>query len=184
MMALDHYELLEIPPEASPDEVHKAYRSLALRYHPDRNPAPGAASTMAAINEAYSVLGDPARRRRYDEERRKEESLGMARPILRAACETLLKQGWIVSRNDGVNMIFEQGTRAVRVSLVPRLDSQSLTRIGRQFAGFSVVLAVEIETPLNLSFHTAVIDLMHSLHHGAPFPDNVYRGLFAPFLAL
>ena len=182
-MARDYYELLEIQPEASPDEVHKAYRSLAMRYHPDRNAAPGAASTMAAINEAYSILGEPARRRRYDQERKKAESFEIARPILRAACETLFKQGWIVSKNDGVNMIFEQGTRAVQVSLVPRLDSKSLHKAGRRFAGFSVVLAVEMETPINLSFHTAVIDLMHSRHHGAAFPDDVYRALFAPFMA-
>ena len=54
--------------------------------------------------------------------------------------------------------------------------------VGRQFAGFTVVLAVEIETPINLSLHTAVIDLLHSRHHGAPFPDEAYRGLFASFL--
>src|SRR6266850_5923325 len=117
MMARDYYELLEIQPGASADEVHKAYRSLAMRYHPDRNAMPGAASTMAAINEAYSILGEPARRRRYDQERKKADSFEIARPILRAACETLLKQGWIVSKDDGINMIFEQGTRAVQVSL-------------------------------------------------------------------
>ncbi|HYR88393.1 MAG TPA: J domain-containing protein [Terriglobia bacterium] len=182
-MARDYYELLEIQPEATADEVHNAYRSLAMRYHPDRNPSPGAASMMAVINEAYSILGEPARRRRYDQARKRGESFEIARPILRAAVETLLKRGWIVSRNDGANMIFEQGTHAVLVSLVPRLDNQSLRKIGRQFPGFSVVLAVEIETPINLSFHTAVIDLVHSRHHGAAFPDEVYQALFAPFIA-
>jgi len=182
-MARDYYELLEIQPEArSADEVHNAYRSLAMRYHPDRNAAPEAASMMAVINEAYSILGEPARRRRYDQERKRRESFEIAGPILRAAVETLLRQNWINSKNDGTNMIFEQGTRSVRVSLVPRLDNQSLQRIGRQFAGFSVVLAVEIETPINLSLHTAVIDLLHSRHHGAAFPDDAYRALFAPFV--
>jgi hypothetical protein len=41
---------------------------------------------------------------------------------------------------------------------------------------------VEIETPFNLSFMTAVIDLMHSRHYGAPFPDDAYRSLFSPFV--
>ncbi len=66
--------------------------------------------------------------------------------------------------------------------LVARFDSALLKKIVRQFAGFSVVLAVEIETPINLSLQTAVIDLMRSSHHGAPFSDDVYRQLFAPFL--
>jgi hypothetical protein len=43
-------------------------------------------------------------------------------------------------------------------------------------------MAVEIETPFNLSFMMAVIDLMRSRHYGAPFPDEVYRSLFAPFV--
>jgi len=64
------------------------------------------------------------------------------------------------------------------------LDNAALKKIGRQFAGFSVVMAVVVETPFNLSFHTAVIDLMHSSHCGAPFPNENYRALFAPFLLI
>jgi curved DNA-binding protein CbpA len=181
-MASDYYELLQVEQDASSEQIHKAYRALAMRYHPDRNPTGDAASKMAAINEAYSVLIEPVRRSHYDEERKKIRPLPVAGPILRAASDALMKQGWIVSQNDGVNMVFEQGMRAVRVSLVDRLDNNSLRKIGRQFTGFSMVLAVEIETPINLSFHTAVIDLMHSRHLGAPFPDEIYRSLFASFL--
>ena len=181
-MERDYYEVLEVQPEASSGEIHKAYRALAMRHHPDRNSTPDAASMMTAINEAYSVLSEPARRRRYDQERTRGRPTNTAGPILSAACEALFKQGWVVSQNDGVNVLLEQGMRAVRVSLVERLDNASLRKIGRQFAGFSVVLALEIETPINLSFHTAVIDLMRSRHHGAAFPDDGYRTLFAPFL--
>ena len=81
-MARDYYELLEVQPEANADEIHKAYRALAMKYHPDRNPTPGAASTMAALNEAYSVLGEPARRTRYDQERSKNRWSAIAGPIL------------------------------------------------------------------------------------------------------
>lgn len=181
-MTRDYYEILRIEAKAGPEEIHKAYRALAMRYHPDRNPTPDAASTMAAINEAYSVLGEPARRRLYDQERAKNDKFDLAAPILRAAEDAILKQGWVVAKHDGANIILEQGTRAVRVTLVERLDNLKLRKIGRQFAGFSVVLAVEIETPINLSFHTAVIDLMHSKHHGADFPDETYRALFVPFV--
>ena len=181
-MPCDYYDLLHITPAATFDEVHKAYRSLALQFHPDRNPTPGAASMMAAVNEAYAVLSEPARRRQYDQERMKAEAFDIAGPILRAAYNTLLKQGWVVAESSETSLVLEQGLHAVRVSFAARLDSASLKRIGRQSAGFSVVMAVVIETPINLTFHAAVIDLMHSSHYGAPFPNENYRALFAPFV--
>ena len=182
-MGVDYYELLRLTPAATFDEVHKAYRSLAMQYHPDRNATPDAASTMVAINEAYSVLSEPSRRRQYDLERGKAASFDVAGPILRAAYETLLKQGWVVVQSTDTRVVLEQGHRAVSVSFATRADNTLLKKIGRQFAGFSVVMAVEIETPFNLSFNTALIDLMHSCHIGAPFPDATYRSLFAPFVA-
>jgi curved DNA-binding protein CbpA len=181
-MAQDYYEKLLVKPDATSEEIHRAYRALALRYHPDRNPTAEAAAMMTAINEAYSVLCEPTLRRRYDLQRSGAGGFDIAGPVLSSARETLLKQGWIASHEDGGNMILEKNLRSVRVSLVERLDNASLKRVCRQFAGFTVVLAVEIQTPINLSLHTAVIDLLHSRHHGAPFPDDVYRALFSPFL--
>ena len=61
-MARKHYDILQIKPDASADEIQRAYRKLAMRYHPDRNSAPDAAVQMAAINEAYEVLQDPLQR--------------------------------------------------------------------------------------------------------------------------
>jgi len=176
-MRADYYAILRITPAATFDEVHKAYRALAMQYHPDRNSAPDAGSIMAAINEAYMVLSDPSRRREYD-----RAASDVAGPVLRAAYETLLKQGWIVAESSDRVIVLEQGFRAVRVNFSTRVDNALLKKIARQFAGFSVVMGVEIETPFNLSFTTAVIDLMRSRHYGAPFPDEVYRALFAPFV--
>jgi curved DNA-binding protein CbpA len=181
-MAYDYYELLRITPAATFDEVHKAYRSLAMQYHPDRNARPDAASTMVAINEAYSVLSEPSSRRLYDQARTKTEPFEIAGPVLRAAYETLLKQGWIVAQSSDTTLVLERDSRAVRVTFAARLDNALLKKIGRQSAGFSVVMAVDIEKPFNLSLTTAVIDLMHSRHHGALFPDEIYRALFAPFV--
>ncbi len=180
---MDYYELLQVDTAATFDQIHKAYRSLAMRYHPDRNSTPGAASMMSSINEAYSVLSEPARRKSYDEQRARTPPFDMAGSILRAACETLLRQGWIVSQNSERHMILEQGRRAVHVMFVPRLDNGQLRKISRQLTGFSVVLAVELELPINLSLNTAVIDLVHSRYHGPPFPDDSYRALFAPFIS-
>jgi molecular chaperone DnaJ len=59
-----HYATLGVRPDASAAEIRDAYRALARRYHPDLEPA--AAEKMAAINEAYRVLGEPSRRATYD----------------------------------------------------------------------------------------------------------------------
>jgi len=61
-----YYEILEIPKTASETEIKKAYRTLSLKYHPDRNKSPDAQSTFQKISEAYETLGDPNKRKQYD----------------------------------------------------------------------------------------------------------------------
>jgi molecular chaperone DnaJ len=182
-MRPDYYAVLRLTSEATFTEVHKAYRSLAMQFHPDRNPAPDAGAAMSAINEAYAVLSDPSRRRDYDRDLQAAPSFDAAGPILRAAYDTLLGQGWIVAQSNDRTLVLERGPRSVFVEFVARADNVVLRKLARRLGGFSVLMAVEIETPFNLSFNTAVIDLMRSRHYGAPFPDEAYRALFAPFVS-
>jgi len=63
----DYYEVLGVSREADSSELKSAYRRLALQYHPDRNPNdPAASEKFKEASEAYAVLSDPERRRRYD----------------------------------------------------------------------------------------------------------------------
>lgn len=63
----DYYNVLGIGPDASAQEVKRAYHRLAFQYHPDRNrQSEEAHKKMEEINEAYGVLSDPIRRREYD----------------------------------------------------------------------------------------------------------------------
>jgi curved DNA-binding protein len=68
MKETDYYKILGINKQASPDEIKKAYRKLALKYHPDRNKGnPQAEEKFKAINEAYAVLSNPEKRAQYDQ---------------------------------------------------------------------------------------------------------------------
>ncbi len=66
--SVDHYRVLQVTRDAESEVIERAYKALARKYHPDR--ATGEASRdnrrMQEVNEAYRVLGDPARRRAYD----------------------------------------------------------------------------------------------------------------------
>ena len=63
----DYYEVLGLQKGASDDEIKRAYRSLAKKYHPDVNKEPGAEEKFKEINEAYGVLSDPDKKARYDQ---------------------------------------------------------------------------------------------------------------------
>ena len=68
-MAKDYYGILGVPKNASDAEIKKAYRKLAMQYHPDRNlgKEKWANEKFKEINEAYGVLGNPQKRRQYDQ---------------------------------------------------------------------------------------------------------------------
>ena len=66
MAATDYYKTLGVEKGASADDIKKAFRKLAVKYHPDRNPDKGSEDKFKEINEAYAVLSDPEKKQKYD----------------------------------------------------------------------------------------------------------------------
>lgn len=63
-----HYEVLGVSTDATQDQIKKAYRAMALKFHPDRNSSASAHHDMIAISRAADTLSDPVKRARYDED--------------------------------------------------------------------------------------------------------------------
>ncbi|MBP1698570.1 MAG: integrase, partial [Deltaproteobacteria bacterium] len=67
MAAKDYYNILGVAKSAGDEEIKRAYRKLAMKYHPDRNPnKKEAEERFKEINEAYAVLSDKEKRKQYD----------------------------------------------------------------------------------------------------------------------
>jgi len=62
----NYYDILGVDKKADSSDIKKAYRRLAIQYHPDKNKSPGAEDKFKEISQAYEVLGDPEKRRNYD----------------------------------------------------------------------------------------------------------------------
>jgi hypothetical protein len=179
----DHYKVFEVPRDASAEDIQHAYRTLAMRYHPDRNPSPEAAAKMTVINEAWEVLGDARRRRDYDALLSKPApNPDIVSAILLAAREVVLRGGWRLIEDGGRVLVLENARQRVRVALVEYVDGNALLRMSRQYPELCIALAVQVETPLQAGSSAVAIDLLRSERHGAPIPDGPCRTLLSTFL--
>ena len=182
-MTEDLYRTLNLSQKATADEIHRAYRTLALRYHPDRNPNSGSATLMAAVNRAYEVLSEPVRRTEYDKTQTPRES-GIDETVIDAARDLLLKRNWTLVTQSREDIVLRNGSRCAHISLAGQLNAASFERFHNRSVGFCAVLAVRVEPPVSVPPHSAVVlDLMHSRVYGGDFPDPAYKELFKPFLA-
>ncbi|TRY75185.1 hypothetical protein TCAL_01598 [Tigriopus californicus] len=72
----DYYQILGVEKKASAQDIKKAFRKLALLYHPDKNSDPGAEDKFREIAQAYEVLSDPQKRKEYDHSGGRHNSYG------------------------------------------------------------------------------------------------------------
>jgi DnaJ-class molecular chaperone len=105
-MSQDYYKILGVDADAGQKQIKDAYRSMALRYHPDRNrDNPAVAERMKEINEAYAVLSDPKKRKEYDSLRQQYGDFAYDR----------FRRGYSeqdIFRGSDINQIFEELARS------------------------------------------------------------------------
>jgi len=103
MDPMDYYQILGVDQNADPKTIKDAYRTLAFKYHPDRNP--GQADLMKRINEAYAVLSNPKKKQEYDAMRHQFGSSAYGRFRQSYSDEDIF-------RGSDLNAIFEEMAKA------------------------------------------------------------------------
>ena len=79
-VSTDHYKVLGVSPNASSGDIKKAFRKLALKYHPDKNKTKEAEERFKEINDSYRVLSNPSEKAKYDSLRPYSAFSGMGPP--------------------------------------------------------------------------------------------------------
>ena len=194
--AVDYYKVLGLRPDATGDEVHSAYRALALRYHPDRNPTDEAKTFMILVNQAHESLGDMGRRRDYDQSSRLTGPPALESAVLDAAREIVGRAGWpLIEMGNGDVILSTKGHRIFLRWAGPfgfrELNAwvdASVRLFKRDAADRSIVLAQrflvadQIPDALHhLERPATAIDLTESRMVGAELQDAEVRAAFRSF---
>ncbi|MBV9084528.1 MAG: DnaJ domain-containing protein [Acidobacteriaceae bacterium] len=131
----DHYEFLQISPNAQPDTIQRVYRFLASRYHPD-NPESGDPEKFLHLNRAYEVLSDPERRAEYD------ESLTNRRPQPSAVFESVDfldgVEGEVNRRLAVLSLLYRKCRADINNPHVSLLDLEAQMGFPREYLDFTL----------------------------------------------
>ncbi len=126
MAERDYYELLGVTREASPDDIKKAYRRLAKKYHPDISKDGTSAEKFKEVAEAYEVLSDPEKRAQYDRFGHVGPEQGFDFDIrdFRRAREAFEEFGFGTAWDDLFSMFFGEGMRTAGTRVQKRTRAQ------------------------------------------------------------
>jgi curved DNA-binding protein CbpA len=127
----DYYEVLGIAPDASLEEIKRAYHRLAFQCHPDRNwESEKAHEEMERINEAFAVLSDPIKRREYDLPR----GYGRMAPKFKKGSKVKVKADSPSAYRGQIGVVDKEPTKdAFRFWYMAKIESRGLTTV-RRFA--------------------------------------------------
>lgn len=143
----DHYKTLELHPSASADEVRKAYRALARKYHPDVNTDnPYAIDHFREVKEAYEVLREPTLRRRYDEERWLSGMGNRAKDAIKVTPQWILAESQKLSKHMATVDTYRMSHRSLYDYVALLLNDSHMTVLRRD--GDEVINAMIVEALL------------------------------------
>ncbi|WP_321366021.1 J domain-containing protein [uncultured Desulfuromusa sp.] len=145
-MALNYYRLLGVPPDAGQRRIKSAYRSLAKRFHPDRNHGAETASELfRQVNHAYRILSDAKLRQQYDQKLAQEENSREHAPNATAGSHHLEPQQKF---NRFINSLLDALFGKIDDPGLPKSDRTPKTRqttrkVGKPAFNFHYNLAIE-----------------------------------------
>ena len=176
----DYYEALQLSPKADIETIHRVYRIMATRYHPD-NPESGDQERFLLLSEAYRVLSNPDTRARYDSLRQTETPRPL--PMFQARAFVDEKQGEADRRLGVLCLLYAQRRRNHEHPSVSLLELEELMAIPREYLEFTLWYLKEkkyvemnqgadfILTAGGVDFveeHTPAHAMMRKLLQGAP----------------
>ncbi|HMC58585.1 MAG TPA: DnaJ domain-containing protein [Candidatus Solibacter sp.] len=132
---IDYYDVLQLSPKADLETIHRVYRIMAARYHPD-NPESGDQEKFLVLSDAYKVLIDPARRSQYDAMRGAEKQQGPL-PVFQARAFVDDKEGEVNRRLGVLCLLYAQRRRDTehpRISLLALEETMGIPREHLEFA--------------------------------------------------
>jgi curved DNA-binding protein CbpA len=171
----DYYEVLQISPNAEPDTVHRVYRLLAQRFHPD-NQSTGDANKFRLLSDAYHVLGDPERRAQYDAQRpnRQKERSKLISEAIRAVTDVDAEQ---LLRLTILELLYARRRTEPGTPTISYLDLESLVGRPREHIDFALWYLVQrryVERS-DGSQITITVDGADYLEKNAPLRQRVPR---------
>ncbi|UCF38826.1 MAG: DnaJ domain-containing protein [Acidobacteriota bacterium] len=138
----DYYEVLQISPNAEMETIHRVFRILAARYHPD-NPESGNNERFLLLSEAYATLSDPDRRRAYDSIRQGRQSEPMAVFGLKEFVDDV--EGEANRRMGLLCLLYQRRRMNPEHPGIPLLDLESLMSFPREHLMFTTWFLKEME---------------------------------------
>jgi len=174
MAERDYYEVLGVAKGASPEDIRRAYRRLARKFHPDLNPGDAEAERrFKELGEAYEVLSDPQKRQLYDRSGREGVRAGAAA----GAGPTGFRYTWTGEGSPFEDVAFEAfaGSGGQAGSIFEEIFSRLGGMHGRRGAPRAAVRGQDLESDIELSFDQAVRGVRTSVLVQRPTGDGRRR---------